>query len=74
MEKGVIISMENLGIVITAMIKTEVEDKRIFASLESISSMCFDDLDMCEVGDTIEFISSYNGDEYGEELEFINKL
>ncbi|MBQ9732202.1 MAG: hypothetical protein IJV97_03850 [Alphaproteobacteria bacterium] len=74
MEKGVIINYENFGIVIVATVKTEVETKQVFASLESMSSICFDDLLICNVGDEIEFMSSYNGDEYGEELEFINIL
>ncbi|MBR6663905.1 MAG: hypothetical protein IKL33_03655 [Alphaproteobacteria bacterium] len=74
MEKGVIVGKENYGVAVIATVRTEVDEKQVFASLESMSSMCFDELSECEVGDEISFMSSYNGDEYGEELEFISRL
>ena len=74
MEKGVIIKKENYGTKVVAVIKTSIEEKHVFASLESMSSMVFEDLDDCEVDDKVKFLSSFAGDRDGEELNFIEKL
>ena len=46
----------------------------MFVSLESMSLMAFDDLDDCEVGDEVKFLSSFTGDLDGEELTYIERL
>lgn len=74
METGIIIEKENHGTKIIAVIRTEYEEKQVFASLESMSLMAFDDLDDCEVGDEVKFLSSFTGDLDGEELTYIERL
>lgn len=74
MEKGIIVEKENHGTKIVAVIRTDYEEKQVFASLESMSLMVFDDLEDCEVGDEVKFLSSFTGDLDGEELNYIEIL
>ena len=76
MDIGIIKSKETIDDVITVTVLCDHgETKQIFACLTSvISCWDYDELDMCEVGDKIEFLSSYIGSEYGEEINYIKPL
>lgn len=73
---GIIKSKEAIGDVIVATVSCEHgETKQIFACLTSMLSCWeYDNLDMCKVGDEIEFLSSCVDSEYGEELNYLGVM
>lgn len=76
METGIIISKEETGNVITATVAfSDGREKQIFASLESVISCGdYDELASCKLGTKINFLSTYTGNLYGEEVTFVQVI